>query len=97
MEKKFEAFMKALKKEGGDATTIIYFMRQMLDNITDEDIKELVEMYEEQLNYCHPLKNGTANYYHAMGAANKKIVDSIIQIKEGFKESEESQNIVRSI
>lgn len=49
--------------------------------ITDEEIKEMRGVIEDQKNYSHPFKNATVIKQHALGEANEMVLNSIIESK----------------
>lgn len=86
MFKHFDTLLKEVS-EFNDATTVIYFIKNLLESVPDESWSDLDDMIEQQLSYQHPLKMATTMRQHALGEANKKVVDKLKELKEVFKES----------
>lgn len=49
--------------------------------ITDEEIKEIQDVYTQQLQYMSPLKMATTRKQHKLGEYNKKVLEKIIELK----------------
>lgn len=76
-------------KKSKDVISIIYKIRVLLDSITDEDFEELNDMVEGQITYNQPLKIATTQKSNMLGQYNKKVVDSLKDLKKIFDEGRE--------
>lgn len=59
----------------------IYKICKDILKITDEEITEVIEIYNGQLNYNHPLKMGVAAKQRKLGKHNKEVMDKLIDLK----------------
>lgn len=70
-----------MSKTDNDPVRKIYKIAEILRNITDNDIKQLEEMYKGQQEYSHPLKMGTVREQHELGNHNEKMVNCIKELR----------------
>ena len=57
--------------------------------ITEEEVEELRDSFDEQVNYIHPLKHATAKKYNKLGSYNHKVLDKMLELKELIKGGKE--------
>lgn len=50
--------------------------------ITDEEIKEIKDIYEQQINYMSPLKMATTRKQNELGQYNKQVLEKILELKK---------------
>lgn len=50
--------------------------------ITDQEIAEMKQVYEDQLEYNHPLKPATSGWQHELGQHNKNVLEALLHLKE---------------
>ena len=53
--------------------------------ITDEEIKEMADICQQQINYIHPFKYATARKQNELGEYNKKVLGKLVELKELLK------------
>ncbi|OYP41516.1 hypothetical protein C8E03_108164 [Lachnotalea glycerini] len=59
----------------------IYGICRNVLKITDEEIAEVKEVYEEQLNYISPLKMATTGKQRELGEHNKQVLEKLLELK----------------
>lgn len=59
----------------------IYGICERILNITEDEIKEIEQIYTEQLNYVHTFKLATQKKQHKLGEYNKKVIDKLKDVK----------------
>lgn len=62
-------------------TNKIYKICKDIVKITDEEIQEVKEVYEQQLSYSSPLKFATARKQHELGEHNKNVLEKLLELK----------------
>lgn len=60
----------------------IYGICEKVIAITNEEIKEIETICQEQINYISPLKMKTTKKQNDLGKYNKKVLDKLIQLKK---------------
>ena len=63
----------------------IYKICEDAIKVTDEEIKEIQDVYTQQLQYMSPLKMATTRKQHELGEYNKKVLEKIIELKNLLK------------
>ena len=56
--------------------------------ITDEEIKEMEGICEQQINYMSPLKMATTRKQNELGRYNQKVLDKLIDLRKLIKAGE---------
>ena len=59
----------------------IYKICKDILKITEEEITEVRKVYEDQLNYVHPLKMATVKSQHDLGRYNQKVIYQLLELK----------------
>lgn len=68
-----------------DNVRIINKIYTLLQDLNDEDFKELLEMSERQCEYYNPLKPGTSKKQNKLGEYNKRVITDLKKLKETFE------------
>lgn len=50
--------------------------------ITDEEIAQMRQIYEDQLSYNNPLKPTTSGWQHELGVHNKNVLEALLNLKK---------------
>lgn len=50
--------------------------------ITDEEIAQVRQIYENQLSYNNPLKPATSGWQHELGVHNKNVLEALLNLKK---------------
>lgn len=50
--------------------------------ITDEEIAQMRQIYEDQLSYNNPLKPATSGWQHELGVHNKNVLEALLNLKK---------------
>lgn len=60
--------------------------------VTDEDIAEIERIAKDQMDFVHPLKNGTASRLHRLGEHNLNVLEGIRALRETIRKGEAIYN-----
>lgn len=72
-----------------DVVNIIYKISKLVNEITDNDFKELEDMIKGQKEYYNPLKMATTINQHELAEHNEKVVETIKKLKTLVNKGEE--------
>lgn len=50
--------------------------------ITDEEIAQVRQIYEDQLSYNNPLKPATSGWQYELGLYNKNVLEALLNLKK---------------
>ena len=50
--------------------------------ITDEEIAQVRQIYEDQLSYNNPLKPATSGWQYELGVYNKNVLEALLNLKK---------------
>lgn len=50
--------------------------------ITDEEIAQVKQIYEDQLSYNNPLKPATSGWQYELGVHNKNVLEALLNLKK---------------
>ncbi len=59
----------------------IYKICENIAEITQEEIDEIVNVYEGQINYTHPFKRATQHNQNELGKHNKLVLEKLLELK----------------
>ena len=50
--------------------------------ITDEEIAQVRQIYEDQLSYNNPLKPATSGWQYELGVHNENVLEALLNLKK---------------
>lgn len=50
--------------------------------ITEQEIAEVRQIYEDQLSYNNPLRPATSGWQRELGTHNKNVLEAVLHLKE---------------
>lgn len=59
----------------------VFKIAKMAKDLTNEEIKEVQEMIEEQKGYIHPFKMKTASDLTKIGEHNERILKAVVSLR----------------